>query len=395
MINYDKVLNPTAVAIKPSGIRRYFDITSKMTDVISLGVGEPDFPTPDKIRAAGIRAIEEGKTKYTANIGLLELREEVARYVRRKYSASYDAEGEILITVGGSEAIDMSLRAILEPGDEVIIPQPGYVCYEPLTRMAGGVPVLVNTKAENGFRLMPDELRAAITPRTKAVLFAYPTNPTGAIMRKEDLEALVPVLEDTNIILISDEIYAELTFGGVKHTSPASIEGLYERTILINGFSKAFSMTGWRLGYACAPQPIMMQMKKVHQFAVMSAATVSQHAGIVALRECDEECEAMRLEYDKRRKFLLEGYKKLGLDCAEPLGAFYSFPSIKSTGLSSDEFCERLLAAKKVAVIPGNAFGEAGEGHVRVSYCYSIEHIAEALKRIGEFIEELKTEEKK
>ncbi len=394
MIDYEKVLNPTAVAIKPSGIRRYFDITSKMTDVISLGVGEPDFPTPDKIRAAGARAIEEGRTKYTANIGLIELRSEVSRYVERKYVAKYDAEDEVLITVGGSEAIDMSLRAILKPGDEVIIPQPGYVCYEPLTSMAGGVPVLVNTSAENGFRLTPDELRAAITPRTRAILCAYPTNPTGAIMQRSDWEALVPVLRDTNIILISDEIYAELTFTKARHVSPASIDGLYDRTILINGFSKAFSMTGWRLGYACAPKPIMQVMKKIHQFAVMSASTISQHAGIVALRECDEECEAMRLEYDKRRKFLLDGYKRLGLECAEPLGAFYSFPSIRSTGLTSDEFCERLLYEKKVAVIPGNAFGDAGEGHVRISYCYSIEHIAEALERIGEFIKEIKSERK-
>ena len=392
MIDYSKVVSGVAKEIKPSGIRKFFDLTSTMKDVISLGIGEPDFPTPDFIREEGIRSIEAGRTKYTMNIGMIELREEIARYVKRKYNASYDAEKNILVTVGGSEAVDMSLRAILSPGDEVIIPTPGYVCYEPLTRMAGGTPVFIETKAEEGFKLKPEALKAAITERTKAVLFAYPTTPTGAIMEREDYEALVPVLKDTNIILISDEIYAELTFSGRRHVSPADVDGLYERTILINGFSKAFSMTGWRLGYACAPEPIMALMKKIHQFAVMSASTTSQIAGIAALRDGDEETERMRLEYDKRRRLLLEGFKRLGLECAEPLGAFYSFPSIKSTGLSSDEFCERLLRSKRVAVIPGNAFGAAGEGFVRVSYCYSVEHIEEALRRIGEFIEEIKAE---
>lgn len=390
MIDYSKVVSEKVVKIKPSGIRKYFDMTSTMTDVISLGVGEPDFPTPMKIREEAIRSLEAGKTKYTMNIGLIELREEVARYVERKYNAKYDAYTDVLITVGGSEAIDMALRAILEPGDEVIIPTPSYVCYEPLAVCAGGTPVFIETKAENGFRLQPEELAAAITPRTKAVLFAYPTNPTGAIMERADYEALVPVLENTNIVLISDEIYAELTYSGNRHCSPASIPELYPRTILINGFSKAFSMTGWRLGYACAPEAIMLQMKKVHQFAVMSASTTSQWAGIVALRDCDDEVEQMRLEYDKRRKILVDGFNKLGLTCIEPLGSFYSFPSIKSTGLSSEEFCKRLLESKRVAVIPGTAFGDAGEGFVRASYCYSTEHIEEALKRIGEFLDELK-----
>lgn len=389
MIDYRKVVSDKVVKIKPSGIRKYFDMTSTMKDVISLGVGEPDFPTPLKIREEAIRSLEAGKTKYTMNIGLTELREEVSRYVERKYNAKYDTYTDILITVGGSEAIDMALRAILEPGDEVIIPTPSYVCYEPLSVCAGGTPVFIETKAENGFRLQPEELAAAITPRTKAVLFAYPTNPTGAIMERADYEALVPVLENTNIVLISDEIYAELTYSGNRHCSPASIPELYPRTILVNGFSKAFSMTGWRLGYACAPEAIMLQMKKVHQFAVMSASTTSQWAGIVALRDCDEEVEEMRLEYDKRRKILVDGFNKLGLTCIEPLGSFYSFPSIKSTGLSSEEFCKRLLESKRVAVIPGTAFGEAGEGFVRASYCYSTEHIEEALKRIGEFLEEL------
>lgn len=390
MIDYDKIVSETVAAIKPSGIRKFFDLTSMMTDVISLGIGEPDFPTPDFIREIGARSILEGRTKYTMNIGMVEIRAEISRYVSRKYNLNYDAEDNIVLTIGGSEAVDLSLRTLLSPGDEVIIPLPGYVCYEPLTRVAGGVPVFINTKAEEGFKLKPEALAAAITDKTKAILFAYPTNPTGAVMEREDYEALVPVLKDKNIILISDEIYAELTFTGKRHFSPAAIPELYERTITINGFSKAFSMTGWRLGYACAPKPIMAAMKKLHQFAVMSASTTAQIAGIAALRDADEAVEMMRLEYDKRRKILIDGFRRLGLDCAEPLGAFYAFPSIKSTGLSSEEFCERLLNEKRVAVIPGNAFGDAGEGFVRVSYCYSVEHIEEALSRIGEFLEELK-----
>ncbi len=394
MIDYTKVVSETVRNIKPSGIRRYFDMTATMKDVISLGVGEPDFPTPTKIREAAIQSLRDGKTKYTANIGLYELRLEISRYVERKYGAVYSPDTDILITVGGSEAIDMALRALLEPGDEVIIPTPSYVCYEPLTRVAGGVPVFIETHAEDGFKLRPDALRAAITERTKAILFAYPTNPTGAIMEKEDYEAIAEVLRDTDIMIISDEIYAELTFAEHRHVSPASLPSLYERTILINGFSKAFSMTGWRLGYACAPATVMQAMKKVHQFAVMSASTTSQHAGIVALRDCDAEVEEMRLEYNRRRKYLVGRLNEMGLTCPEPLGAFYSFPSIKSTGLSSEEFCSRLLTAKRVAVIPGSAFTDAGEGFVRISYCYSMEHIKLALDRIEEFLAELKGEGK-
>lgn len=392
MIDYSKVVSQVATAIKPSGIRKFFDLTSTMKDVISLGVGEPDFMTPDFIREIGAKSIIEGKTKYTMNIGNKDLRDEVCRYMDRKYGLSYDADTNVLITVGGSEAVDMSLRALITPGDEIIIPTPGYVCYEPLTRIAGGTPVFITTKAEEGFKIKPDALRAAITDKTKAILFSYPTNPTGGVMEREDYEALVPVLKDTNIVLISDEIYAELTFTGKRHVSPAAIEELYERTIVINGFSKAFSMTGWRLGYACAPEPIMTQIKKIHQYAVMSASTTAQIAGLAALRDADEDTERMRLEYDRRRKLLLDGYKKLGLECEEPLGTFYSFPSIKSTGLTSQEFCERLLESKRVAVIPGDAFGDAGEGYIRVSYCYSYEHIEEALRRIGEFLEELRAE---
>ncbi|MBR7117064.1 MAG: aminotransferase class I/II-fold pyridoxal phosphate-dependent enzyme [Clostridia bacterium] len=391
-MDYTKVVSEVVTRIKPSGIRRFFDLTSQMKDVISLGIGEPDFPTPDFIREVGARSIDEGRTKYTMNIGNLELREEITRYVKRKYDVEYNALTDVLVTVGGSEAVDMSLRAIITPGDEIIIPEPAYVCYEPLTSVAGGVPVFVTTRAEDGFKLTPEVLAPAITEKTKAILFSYPTNPTGAIMEREDYLKLIPLLRDTNIILISDEIYAELTFGGKRHVSPASIDGLYERTILINGFSKAFSMTGWRLGYACAPEPIMTEMKKIHQFAVMSASTTSQIAGVAALRDGDEATEMMRREYDKRRKILVDGFNEMGLSCAESLGAFYSFPCIRSTGLSSDEFCERLLREKRVAVIPGNAFGSAGEGFVRASYCYSEEHIKEALSRIKEFVEELKAE---
>ena len=392
MIDYSKIISETVASIKPSGIRKFFDLASSMRDVISLGIGEPDFPTPDFIRKAAAKSIAEGRTQYTMNIGMREIREEISRYVSRKYNLDYDSEDNILLTVGASEAVDISLRALLSPGDEVIIPIPGYVSYEPLTRAAGGVPVFIDMKAEEGFRLKPEALALAITDKTKAILFSYPTNPTGAVMEREDYEALVPVIKDKDIILISDEIYAELTFTGKRHFSPAAIPLLRERTITINGFSKAFSMTGWRLGYACAPKPIMTAMKKLHQFVVMSASTTAQIAGIVALRNADEAVEMMRLEYDKRRKILIEGFKRLGLECVEPRGAFYAFPSIKSTGLSSEEFCEELLAKKRVAVIPGCAFGDAGEGYVRVSYCYSTPHIEQALRRIGEFLEELRGE---
>ena len=391
MIDYSKVLSKTVVDMKPSGIRKFFDIANTMDGVISLGVGEPDFRTPWQIRNAGIKSLERGFTRYTANRGLDELRRELSRYVERKYSAKYNGDGDILITVGGSEAIDAAIRAVVEPGDEVIIPQPSYVCYEPITRLAGGVPVIINVKAENDFKVTPDELRAAISERTKAFILPYPCNPTGAIMERSDIEALEEVLRDTNIVVISDEIYSELTFG-TSHVSVPSVKGMYERTLLINGFSKNFSMTGWRLGYVCGPSEIMSEITKIHQYAIMCAPSTSQYAAIEALRSCEEDVERMREEYDDRRRIIVKGFNDLGLECREPKGAFYAFPSIKSTGLSSDEFCERLLYSKKVALVPGTAFGDSGEGFVRASYCYSVSHIREALKRVGEFLQELKSE---
>ena len=388
-MDYQKLLSPTVMGIKPSGIRKFFDIANTMEDVISLGVGEPDFPTPWEIRKAGILSLEGGKTRYTSNRGLEVLREEIGNYVKRKYGVTYDPVSEILVTVGGSEAIDACIRAIASPGDEIIIPQPSYVCYEPITALCGCKPVIIETKAENSFKLTAKELKAAITPRTKALILPYPCNPTGAIMEKADLEAVAEVLRDTNILVISDEIYAELTFGDVPHTSIASIEGMQERTVLINGFSKTFSMTGWRLGYACGPKPVMEQITKIHQYAIMCAPTTSQYAAIEALRKGDEAVAAMREEYDMRRRLIVNGFNKLGLSCREPKGAFYAFPCIRSTGLSSDEFCERLLYAEKVAVVPGTAFGKGGEGFIRASYCYSTAHITEALNRIERFLKSL------
>ena len=389
VMDYQKLLSPTVVGIKPSGIRKFFDIASTMDGVISLGVGEPDFPTPWEIRKAGILSLESGKTRYTSNRGLEALREEISNYVERKYNVSYDATSEILVTVGGSEAIDACIRAIASPGDEIIIPQPSYVCYEPITALCGCKPVIIETKAENSFKLTAKELKSAITSRTKALILPYPCNPTGSIMEKTDLEAIAEVLRDTNILVISDEIYAELTFGDVPHTSIASIEGMQERTVLINGFSKTFSMTGWRLGYACGPKPIMEQITKIHQFAIMCAPTTSQYAAIEALRNGDEAVAAMREEYDMRRRLIVNGFNKLGLSCREPKGAFYAFPCIRSTGMTSEEFCEKLLFSEKVAIVPGTAFGESGEGFVRASYCYSTEHILEALRRIERFLSNL------
>ncbi len=388
MIDYSKILSRTVVGIKPSGIRKFFDIANTMEDVISLGVGEPDFRTPWQIRSAGIRSLESGKTRYTSNRGLEALREEVSRYVERKYSVSYTPETDILITVGGSEAIDAAVRALVSPGDEVIIPEPSYVCYEPITRLAGGVPVIINTKAENDFKLTPAELLEKLSPKTKALILPYPCNPTGAIMERSDLEAIAEILRERDIIVISDEIYAELTFGS-EHVSIASLPGMQERTILINGFSKTFSMTGWRLGYACGPREIMQQITKIHQFAIMCAPTTSQYAAVEALRNGDAEVARMKEEYDIRRKIIVKGFNDLGLKCREPKGAFYAFPSVESTGMSCDEFCEKLLYSKRVAIVPGTAFGDSGEGHVRASYCYSVEHIKEALKRIGEFLKEI------
>ena len=386
-MDYKKILSPVVQQVPPSGIRKYFDIAETMQGVISLGVGEPDFPTPWEIRKAGILSLESGKTLYTANRGLEQLRREIASYMNRKYDMHYDPLTEILVTVGGSEAIDMSLRALVCPGDEVVIPQPSYVCYEPLVRMAGGVPVILETTAENDFKVTPEQLTPLLSPRTKALILPYPCNPTGAIMERADLEALAGLLRGTDILVISDEIYSELTFGGKSHVSIGAIDGMKERCVIVNGLSKTYSMTGWRMGYACGPEPVMKQITKIHQYAIMCAPTTAQYAAIEALRHGDEAIRAMREEYDMRRRLMVSGFNRLGLTCREPKGAFYAFPCIRSTGLSSDEFCERLLYSEKVAVVPGTAFGRSGEGFVRASYCYSPEHIREALTRIGRFLQ--------
>ncbi len=389
MIDYTSIINKEVLEIKPSGIRKFFDIAETMDDVISLGVGEPDFPTPWNIRNAGIRSLEQSKTRYTSNSGLENLRNEISRFLKRKYNLNYCGKDEILVTVGGSEGIDACIRALVCPGDEVIIPQPSYVCYEPITRLAGGVPVIIETKAENEFRVTAEELKSKITDKTKVLIIPYPCNPTGAVMRKGDLQALAEVIKDTNIIVLSDEIYSELTFGDEKHVSFANIDGMWERTVVINGFSKAFSMTGWRLGYACGPKEIIKQITKIHQYAIMCAPTTSQYAAIEALKHTDDAVEKMLEEYDSRRRMIVRGFNDLGLACRDPKGAFYAFPSIKSTGMTSDEFCEKLLLSKKVALVPGTAFGLGGEGFVRASYCYSVEHISEALRRIKEFLDEI------
>lgn len=389
MIDYSKALNPAVARIKPSGIRKFFDIAATMDDVISLGVGEPDFQTPWHIRKSGITSLERGKTKYSANRGTMELREEISAYLKRRYDLEYAAKSEVLVTVGGSEAIDAAIRATVAPGDEVIIPQPSYVCYEPITLLAGGVPVIIETKAENDFKITPQELKNAITPKTKILILPYPCNPTGAVMEREDIEEIAKILKDTNIIVISDEIYSELTYCGCTHTPPASIDGMWERTITVNGFSKAYSMTGWRLGYACGPEELMKQITKIHQYAIMCAPTTSQYAAVEALKNGDGEIEKMREEYDRRRRLIVSGFNRLGLTCREPKGAFYAFPCIKGTGLSAEEFCEKLLQAQKVAVVPGTAFGKGGEGFIRASYCYSTEHILKALERIEDFLKTL------
>lgn len=389
MIDYSRVLNREVMGIKPSGIRKFFDIAATMDDVISLGVGEPDFQTPWAIRKAGITSLERGKTKYTSNRGLETLREEISAYVERKTGVSYGAADEILVSVGGSEAIDAAVRAVVSPGDEVIIPQPSFVCYEPITRLAGGVPVIIETKAENDFKITAKELSAAISDKTKALILPYPCNPTGAVMERKDLEEIAGIIRGTDIIVISDEIYSELTFTEDGHTSITEIDGMRERTVLISGFSKTFSMTGWRLGYACGPGEIIALMTKIHQYAIMCAPTTSQYAAIEALKNCEEAVADMKAEYDRRRKLIVAGFNRIGLTCREPKGAFYAFPSIKSTGLSSEEFCERLLKSQRVAVVPGPAFGEGGEGFVRASYCYGAEHIIEALERIEEFLKTL------
>ncbi len=389
MISYDQILSDKVKMVKPSGIRKFFDLASEMEGVISLGVGEPDFDTPYSVRQAGIRSLEQGRTYYTANNGLMELREGISRYLQRRFSLSYAPKDEILVTVGGSEAIDIGVRALVNPGDEVIIPQPSFVCYEPIVQLCGGVPVIIETKVEDEFRLTAKDLKEKITSKTKLLILPFPNNPTGAIMRREDLEEIAQVLRGTDICVLSDEIYAELTYGGVKHTSIAQLDDMWERTLLVGGFSKSYAMTGWRLGYVCAPAPIVAQIKKIHQFAIMCAPTTSQYAAIEAINNCDEEIEAMRDEYDARRRFIVDAFNKMGLDCFSPRGAFYVFPCIKSTGLSSAAFCEQLLQAKKIAVVPGDAFGACGEGYLRVSYCYSIKHLKKAVEKIGEFIREL------
>lgn len=388
-MDYNKILNPEVVNIQPSGIRKFFDLAETMQDVISLGVGEPDFPTPWQIRKAGILSLEGSKTRYTSNSGLQMLRDTIASYLNRKYDLQYDPKTEVLVTVGGSEAIDGCVRAVVAAGDEVIIPQPSYVCYEPITRLAGGVPVIIETRAEDQFKLTPEALKAAITPKTKLLILPYPCNPTGAIMEREDLEKIAEVLRGTDILVLSDEIYAELTFGGKRHVSVASLPDMRERTLVVNGFSKAFSMTGWRLGYACGPQEILSQVTKIHQFAIMCAPTTSQYAAVTAMTSCDDVVAEMAEEYDARRRLIVDGFNKLGLTCRDPKGAFYAFPSIQKTGLTSEEFCQQLLEKKHVAVVPGPAFGKGGEGFIRASYCYSTDHIKEALKRIGEFLEEI------
>lgn len=385
-MNYEKIMSRTVQQIKPSGIRRFFDIAAEMKDVISLGVGEPDFKTPWAIRRAGIDSLEKGHTWYTANSGLIELRQEIAVYLKRRCGIEYQPRTEILVTVGGSEAIDGAIRTLVNPGEEVLVPEPSFVCYGPIASLAQGVPVPIETKAEEGFRLTPEALQAAITPKTKVLILPFPNNPTGGVMRREHLEAIARVLRGTEIMVISDEIYSELTYGE-QHVSFASIDGMWERTVTINGFSKAFAMTGWRLGYAGAPAPIAAQMTKVHQFAIMSAPTTSQYAAIEALRSCEEDVAAMREQYDMRRRLLVDGLNRLGLSCFEPEGAFYVFPSIQVTGMKSLEFCEQLLQEEHVAVVPGDAFGASGEGYVRISYSYSINHLMEALRRIGAFMQ--------
>ena len=386
-MDYTSLISKRAKEMRPSGIRRFFDIAAEMKDCISLGVGEPDFKTPWAIREAGITSLERGRTRYTSNIGLQELRKEICHYLKRRMDLNYQPE-QVMITVGGSEAIDLCIRALIEPGDEVIIPEPCYVSYQPITTLTGGVPVSVPLKAENGFRLTAQQLQQAITPRTKLLILPFPSKPTGAVMRKEHLEQLAEVLRDTNITVLSDEIYAELTYGYQRHVSIASLPGMAERTVVINGFSKAYAMTGWRLGFACGPKPLIDIMVKIHQSCIMCAPTTSQYAAVTALRECDNEIEEMRTQYDMRRRYLVKCFNEMGLTCFEPEGAFYVFPCIRSTGMTSEDFCQQLLFGKKVAVVPGTAFGDCGEGFVRVSYAYSVEHLQEAVKRIREFLKQ-------
>ena len=385
MIDYEKVLSERVRAMPPSGIRRFFEMLGDRQDVISLTVGQPDFVTPWHIREAGIRSIESGKTWYTANLGLPELRREIAAYLERRFRLSYDGASEIMVTVGGSEAIDTTLRALIEQGDEVILPQPSFVCYEPLARLYGAEVITVDTKEEDAFKLTPEQLAAAITPKTKLLILPYPNNPTGAILTEEELQGLASVLRNTDVMILSDEIYGELTYGR-RHTSIAQIEGMRERTILCSGFSKAYAMTGWRLGYLAAPAPLMKQIYKIHQYGIMCASTASQFAAIEALRAGDEDIENMKAQYNRRRILLTEGLRELGFSCFEPEGAFYVFPGVAQNGESSETFCKRLLDEAGVAVVPGSAFGKCGDGYARISYAYSVDHIKEALERIEKFM---------
>jgi len=393
VIDYDKVLSNKIKSIKPSGIRKFFDIAGTMEGVISLGVGEPDFSTPWVIRKAAINVLERKHIIYGPNKGLEPLRKTISQRIKKKHGVEYDPSGEVIVTVGGSEAIDLAIRGIVDPGDEVLVVEPCFVCYAPLVELSGGVAVPVPTKLENNFKLTADDLRDKITDRTKLLILPFPNNPTGAVMTREDLEPIAELLRDTNIMVLSDEIYSELTYGRT-HVSIIELDGMAERTIYVNGFSKAYAMTGWRLGYVTAPEPIISQISKIHQYGIMCSPYISQNAAVEALNSCDSEIAKMVDEYNVRRKFLVSEFNRLGLTCFDPEGAFYVFPCIKSTGLSSEEFCERLLYEEKVATVPGSAFGESGEGHIRISYAYSLKHLMEAMKRIERFLQKLEDEKK-
>ena len=389
MIDYQKMLSSKVQGIKPSGIRKFFDMLSEMENVVGLTVGQPDFITPWHIREAAIESLEQGKTYYTSNAGTNELRYEISRYMKRRFNLDYAPKDQIVVTVGGSEAIDATMRAILEPGDEVILPLPSFVCYGPIAELIGATVVPIETKLENKFKLTPDELKKAITPKTKLLILPFPNNPTGAILTKEELEGLAEVIRDTNIAILSDEIYAELTYGK-RHVSIAEIEGMKERTIIASGFSKAYAMTGWRLGYICGPTPVVKEILKIHQYAIMCAPTASQFAAVEAMKNGDDDVEMMRAEYNRRRVFMLEGLRRIGIECFEPEGAFYLYPYIAPFGLSSEEFAERLLNEHSCAIVPGTAFGECGEGFARISYAYSVKHLGQALERMEAFVKKLK-----
>jgi aminotransferase len=389
-MDYNKVLSKTVTELKPSGIRKFFDIMGELDDVVALTVGQPDFPTPWHIREAGIESLEKGMTYYTSNAGLEELRHEISAYMLRRFSLSYDAKTETVVTVGGSEAIDIAIRAVVEPGDEVIIPTPCFVCYEPLVKLAGGVPVILATERKDEFKLNPEKLKALITPKTKMLVLPFPNNPTGAIMTRDELSEIADILRGTDIVVLSDEIYAELTYGGTRHVSIATLPDMWERTIVVGGFSKAYAMTGWRMGFICAPAPLTKQMLKIHQFAIMCAPTTAQFAAIEALKNGDDDIRKMAEEYDRRRKYIHDGLRNIGIDAFEPKGAFYIFPDIGQFGLSGDEFCEKLLYDYKCAIVPGSAFGDSGEGFARISYAYSVKHITSALERMDAFVTDIR-----